>query len=216
MQKAGSQLDSKKLGAAAVVAAFIAGVALTFFYLQQSTQPEGLPPAGEPSPAPPVEAAVPFETPPPPVEPQVTEAPPPATTEPPPLTLKGVYVHDNGQRAVALIADAAGREKAYRVGQQVGDGYVLKTVGSKSVEIEKDGAIHKLPLERGQPSAEPEPPAQEKAAALTPPPPPSAEFMKWWEENAQVKEPPADAQESQTTPAPEPEVNGETSEPEEP
>lgn len=111
-------------------------------------RPRDLPqvPHAEPTAAPPLALAVPETPPPPPPEP-----PPPAEPE---LALKGVFVGADAGRSRALIAHGEDAPRLYKVDDKLPDGAVLKTVTGKDIEVEKNGEMRTLALERGKPGVE--------------------------------------------------------------
>jgi type II secretory pathway component PulC len=98
-------------------------------------------------------AATPAASPPPQavVVPQPLPPPPPPEPIPPPepeLTLKGVLVGADASRSRALIAQGEDSPRLYKVDEKLPNGYVLKAVNNKDVEIEKNGDTMSLPLVR--------------------------------------------------------------------
>jgi type II secretory pathway component PulC len=102
----------------------------------------------EPSLAPVAAVAEPEPTPPPPPE------PPPAAE--PELVLKGVFVGADAGRSRALIAEGDDSPRPYKVNDKLPNGYVLRAVNHKDVEIEKNGESLTLPLARSQSPVEEE------------------------------------------------------------
>jgi type II secretory pathway component PulC len=80
--------------------------------------------------------------------------------------LKGVFVGADASRSRALIAQGDEDARLYKPDDKLPDGAVLRAVGNKAVEIEKNGEMRTLPLERGRPgavAAESPPPAEPAA-----------------------------------------------------
>ena len=130
--------------------------------LLQAPTEETLPPQATSLPAPP-----------PPPPPPPAAPPPPTEAE---LVLKGVFAAADTSRARALIAHGEESPQLYKVDEKLPDGSVLRAVDIKEVQIEKDGEMQTLPLERGKPgtaSDESEAPAENTEvnapAALLPP-----------------------------------------------
>ncbi|MGH8454848.1 MAG: type II secretion system protein N [Nevskiales bacterium] len=111
---------------------------------------------------------------------------PTAGTQPanePELALKGVFVSADSGRSRALIALGDDPPVRYRVEQKLPIGFVLKSVGPKSVEIAKDGDTRTLLIQRSKSGPEsaslaeadtsgnlnPAPEAPASASTATPP-----------------------------------------------
>ena len=78
----------------------------------------------------------------------VTEAPIDAPTTNLKLVLKGVFASDDPDKAMAIIADAGGKEKLYRKGSQVPGGATVHTIYPDRVILERNGRFETLNLPR--------------------------------------------------------------------
>jgi hypothetical protein len=65
-----------------------------------------------------------------------------------------VFATSGNGLSMALLADGTGHQKVYRVGQQTGDGFRLKSVSNREAVVEKDGNEFTLPLLRSAPRDE--------------------------------------------------------------
>lgn len=79
------------------------------------------------------------------------------------LELTGVFM--SGRASIAIIADAGGREKVYRVGDQIRAGVTLAEVFRNGVVVAHGDLRQRLPL-RGRASAENPPPGNGQAISL--------------------------------------------------
>lgn len=64
------------------------------------------------------------------------------------LTLRGVFAADNPEQAMAIIANARGKEKVYRKGETIFSGVKLYAVYPDKVILERSGNFESLPLPR--------------------------------------------------------------------
>lgn len=160
---------NKPLFALSVLSAFLVGV-LVGPWLRP--QPQPVPPIVEAPPPPPQ-----VESKPPPLEPP----PPAAAAAEAELQLKGVFVGADASRSRALITYDDSSPKPYKLDEKLPDGSVLKAVGNRSIEVERDGQTRTLPLTRGSNAdtelealtpeeAVPAPPPENPAAADVPSP----------------------------------------------
>jgi general secretion pathway protein C len=65
------------------------------------------------------------------------------------LKLKGIFASHDAESSRALIADAAGKEKPYAVGDDVPGGATLHEIREDRVILERSGRFETLKLERG-------------------------------------------------------------------
>lgn len=84
------------------------------------------------------------------VETPVTEAPIDAPKTNLKLVLRGVFSHSDQDKAMAIIADAAGKEKLYRKGGQVPGGASVHTIYPDRVILERNGQFETLFLPRDE------------------------------------------------------------------
>lgn len=66
------------------------------------------------------------------------------------LVLRGVFSHSDQDKAMAIIADAAGKEKLYRKGGQVPGGATVHTIYPDRVILERNGQFETLFLPRDE------------------------------------------------------------------
>jgi type II secretory pathway component PulC len=137
---------SKAIPALALLCGFLLGVIAGPWLWP----PDLLAPLVETAPVPPPVAVLPRPPPPPP-------PPPPPEPE---LVLKGIFVASDPGRARALIARGDESPRLYKPDEKLPDGSVLRVVNSKDVEIEKNGAMRTLPLDRGTPATDASEPAE--------------------------------------------------------
>ena len=88
------------------------------------------------------------------------------------LTLRGVVAAEDPRLAAALVADASGRERAYRVGERLPGGAELVAVRPREVVLRRGGRLETLRLPRQ--ALEGAAPAAPAAAAAAPRPAPDA------------------------------------------
>lgn len=66
------------------------------------------------------------------------------------LVLRGVFSHSEQDKAMAIIADAAGKEKLYRVGGQVPGGAAIHNIYPDRVILQRNGQFETLELPRDE------------------------------------------------------------------
>lgn len=86
-------------------------------------------------------------------QPVVQEAPIEAKKTGLNLTLRGVFAADNPAQAMAIIADARGKEKVYRVNETIFSGVTLYAVYPDRVILERSGNFESLSLPRDKDGA---------------------------------------------------------------
>lgn len=64
------------------------------------------------------------------------------------LVLRGVFTHSDPDKAMVIIADAAGKEKLYRTGGKVPGGATVHTIYSDRVILQRNGQFETLNLPR--------------------------------------------------------------------
>lgn len=87
------------------------------------------------------------------------------------LTLKGILAYGSDKSSRALIADAAGKEKPYGVGDDVPGGATLKSIHADRVILERNGRFETLRLDRQKTGGGPSvytPPVVAAAAPISP------------------------------------------------
>lgn len=80
----------------------------------------------------------------------VTDAPIDAPKTNLKLVLRGVFSHSDQDKAMAIIADAAGKEKLYRKGGQVPGGATVHLIYSDRVILQRNGQFETLNLPRDE------------------------------------------------------------------
>lgn len=66
------------------------------------------------------------------------------------LVLRGVFSHSDPDKAMAIIADASGKEKLYRIGGQVPGGATVHTIYPDRVILQRNGQFETLQLPRDE------------------------------------------------------------------
>lgn len=66
------------------------------------------------------------------------------------LVLRGVFSHSDQDKAMAIIADAAGQEKLYRIGGQVPGGATVHAIYPDRVILQRNGQFETLNLPRDE------------------------------------------------------------------
>lgn len=84
-----------------------------------------------------------------------------------PLLLRGTFASPDPANGLAFIAEAAGRERAYRVGERLPDGAILDEVHAGHVILRREGRREMLSLPR-EGTATPPPRGQTPAAPADP------------------------------------------------
>lgn len=84
------------------------------------------------------------------IETPVTDAPIDAPKTNLKLVLRGVFSHSDQDKAMAIIADAAGKEKLYRKGGQVPGGATVHTIYPDRVILQRNGQFETLLLPRDE------------------------------------------------------------------
>ena len=78
----------------------------------------------------------------------VTDAPIDAPKTSLKLVLRGIFSHSDQDKAMAIIADAAGKERLYRVGAQVPGGAEIHKIYPDRVILQRNGQLETLELPR--------------------------------------------------------------------
>jgi general secretion pathway protein C len=85
------------------------------------------------------------------------------------LTLRGVFAADNPSQAMAMIADARGKEKVYRKNDTIFSGVTLYQVYPDRVILERSGSFETLSLPRDKESTTATAPRRVNRSRYTPP-----------------------------------------------